>query len=107
MFPYSAVQFAAYEQFKVYFIKPGESDLTASTRLLAGALAGITSVTVTYPLDLVRTRLAVQTDSKNLKYKGISDAFVLIVRNEGSLALFKGIGPTIAVKYLFYIFKYD
>lgn len=29
-------------------------------RLLGGGLAGITAATITYPLDLVRTRLAAQ-----------------------------------------------
>jgi solute carrier family 25 phosphate transporter 23/24/25/41 len=30
------------------------------TRLVAGGAAGITAATLTYPLDLVRTRLAAQ-----------------------------------------------
>ena len=32
-------------------------------RLLGGALAGITAASITYPLDLVRTRLAAQVIS--------------------------------------------
>jgi len=94
MFPYSAVQFAAYEQFKKAMIKPGHDDLTPATRLGAGAAAGITSVTVTYPLDLIRTRLSVQT-SQNFKYNGIANCAIVIVRSEGLLALYKGVFPTV------------
>ncbi|KAG9018803.1 hypothetical protein FRB90_009454 [Tulasnella sp. 427] len=57
--PYSAVQFTAYEQLKKFFTKNGTRELDTLTRLTAGALAGITSVTTTYPLDLVRARLSI------------------------------------------------
>ncbi|KAJ9076936.1 hypothetical protein DSO57_1021519 [Entomophthora muscae] len=59
--PYSAVQFAAYEHFKNILLAPGAKDLDTPRRLTAGALAGITSVICTYPLDIVRTRLSVQS----------------------------------------------
>lgn len=36
---------------------------------VAGGLAGITAASVTYPLDLVRTRLAAQVVSFGLKEK--------------------------------------
>lgn len=36
------------------------------TRLLAGGGAGITAASLTYPLDLVRTRLAAQVSLSNL-----------------------------------------
>jgi len=94
MFPYSAVQFASYERFKTALIKQGEDDLTVWTRLFAGAAAGITSVTVTYPLDLIRTRLSVQT-AENWKYNGIVNCAIVIARTEGPLALYKGINPTV------------
>ncbi|OSX66216.1 hypothetical protein POSPLADRAFT_1177643 [Postia placenta MAD-698-R-SB12] len=61
--PYSAVQFTTYEQLKKYFTNYGATPLDTPTRLTAGALAGITSVCATYPLDLVRSRLSIATAS--------------------------------------------
>jgi len=92
--PYSAAQFAAFEKFKKLLTKPGEKDLTPLNRLNAGAMAGIVSVVVTYPLDLIRTRLSVQSPTQ-IKYKGIAHAWKMIVREEGFFALFKGLVPTV------------
>ncbi|KAG8901749.1 hypothetical protein FRB99_005118 [Tulasnella sp. 403] len=61
--PYSAVQFTSYEQLKKLFTKNGTKELDTITRLTAGALAGITSVCSTYPLDLVRARLSIVSAS--------------------------------------------
>ncbi|KAF8844745.1 mitochondrial carrier [Paxillus ammoniavirescens] len=61
--PYSAVQFTTYEQLKRLFTRNGSKELDTLTRLVSGALAGITSVCSTYPLDLVRSRLSIATAS--------------------------------------------
>jgi len=61
--PYSAVQFTTYEQLKKWFTRHGTRELDTPTRLVSGALAGITSVCSTYPLDLVRSRLSIATAS--------------------------------------------
>ncbi|CAL1707046.1 unnamed protein product [Somion occarium] len=61
--PYSAVQFTTYEQLKKWFTNHGATPLDTPTRLVSGALAGITSVCTTYPLDLVRSRLSIATAS--------------------------------------------
>ncbi|KAI0302551.1 mitochondrial carrier [Russula brevipes] len=61
--PYSAVQFTTYEQLKKFFTANGKKQLDTPTRLASGALAGITSVCTTYPLDLVRSRLSIATAS--------------------------------------------
>ncbi|EGO00245.1 hypothetical protein SERLA73DRAFT_180723 [Serpula lacrymans var. lacrymans S7.3] len=61
--PYSAVQFTTYEQLKKWFATFGSKELDTPKRLASGALAGITSVCSTYPLDLVRSRLSIATAS--------------------------------------------
>ncbi|KAG8929452.1 hypothetical protein FRC02_005575 [Tulasnella sp. 418] len=61
--PYSAVQFTTYETLKKLFSHNGKKELDTITRLTAGALAGITSVCSTYPLDLVRARLSIVSAS--------------------------------------------
>ncbi|KAG1337815.1 putative Mitochondrial thiamine diphosphate carrier 2 [Cocos nucifera] len=65
--PYSSISFYAYEHYKhLLQLIPGldrhRDYMTADVcvRLLGGALAGITAASTTYPLDLVRTRLAAQ-----------------------------------------------
>lgn len=103
--PYSAVQFGSYNFYK-RFIEPAPGvDLNPIRRLFCGALAGITSVTVTYPLDIVRTRLSIQSASfaelghrsGSEKLPGMFETMVLMYRNEGGfLALYRGIIPTVA-----------
>jgi len=96
--PYSAVQFASFEFFKRILLKNRGVDLkrgqlTTRERFLAGASAGICSVTCTYPLDLVRTRLSLINDSKE---KTIFGSFKKIYTFEGGIpALYKGIIPTL------------
>ncbi|TKY63494.1 envelope ADP,ATP carrier protein [Spatholobus suberectus] len=67
--PYSAVQLFAYEIYKKIF-KGKDGELSVVGRLVAGAFAGMTSTIITYPLDVLRLRLAVepgyQTMSKRL-----------------------------------------
>lgn len=105
--PYSAVQFAAYEKFAT-LIRGDNDDLTPVGRLTAGGLAGLTSVTVTYPLDLVRTRLSCQSPTE-MKYQGIVDSFRVIYKEEGAFAFYKGINatligvaPYVGLNFMFY-----
>ncbi|KAL9962186.1 hypothetical protein ACROYT_G031267 [Oculina patagonica] len=97
--PYTAVQFAAYEEFKKLLKIPEDTrEQHPIMRLTAGAMAGIVSSTVTYPLDLIRTRLAVQGEGSERRYRNIRHACVTIVREEGGLfsgALFRGLGPSL------------
>lgn len=91
--PYSAVKFAAFEKYKPYFANR-DGELSNVRRLVAGALAGITAVAATYPLDVLRTRFAVQ-DPKNPTYTGIIQAFKRIISEEGFGALYTGFATTI------------
>ena len=93
VYPYAAVQFLSYEQYKK-FTRPYFSQYGHVNKLVSGSMAGITAVLCTYPLDLVRTRLAFQVDK--VHYKGIAHALATIIRSEGGLlALYKGLLPTI------------
>ncbi|KAF4513269.1 hypothetical protein G6O67_000559 [Ophiocordyceps sinensis] len=60
IFPYAGIKFLAYEQIRAVLI-PGKEYETPLRRLLSGSLAGVTSVFFTYPLEVVRVRLAFET----------------------------------------------
>ncbi|GLA55501.1 hypothetical protein AnigIFM63604_002149 [Aspergillus niger] len=103
--PYSAVQFGSYNFYKKFAESSPNAELSAMQRLLCGAAAGITSVTFTYPLDIVRTRLSIQSASfEALSHRGVGEqlpgmftTMVLIYRNEGGIVgLYRGIIPTVA-----------
>lgn len=111
--PYSSISFYAYERYKNLLQmlpgleKNGGFGADVGVRLLGGGLSGITAASVTYPLDLVRTRLAAQTNTAY--YRGISHALYAICRDEGVRGLYKGlgatllgVGPSIAVSFSVY-----
>ncbi|KAK2609346.1 hypothetical protein QQS21_002127 [Conoideocrella luteorostrata] len=102
--PYSAVQFSSYNFYKrnIFESYPGQ-DLAPLTRLVCGGIAGITSVFFTYPLDIVRTRLSIQTASfselgqKPRKMPGMWATMTQMYKTEGGMAaLYRGIIPTVA-----------
>ncbi|KIW11506.1 hypothetical protein PV08_10807 [Exophiala spinifera] len=101
--PYSAVQFGAYNAYKRFFESTPGADLDPIRRLICGGLAGITSVTFTYPLDIVRTRLSIQSASfaalgkHEGKLPGMWQTMINMYKNEGGvLGLYRGIIPTVA-----------
>ena len=57
---------------------------------MAGSLAGITAQFLTYPLDLARAQMAVTDKNTSLR-----EIFVKIYQNEGIIAFYRGITPTI------------
>ena len=60
IFPYAGIKFLVYEQIRAGLI-PDRTKETAFRRLLSGSLAGVTSVFFTYPLEIIRVRLAFET----------------------------------------------
>lgn len=92
VFPSSAIQFSSYGALKSYLY--GDRSLTATDRLVAGALAGAVAQTLTYPLDLVRARLSV--DMAGRYRSGILGTLVEVVREGGPRALYRGLGPSLA-----------
>ncbi|CAN4086778.1 unnamed protein product [Withania somnifera] len=70
------------------------------TMLLAGGLAGAVSWISCYPLDVIKTRLQVQSQSKSAEYRGIVDCFRQSVRKEGHSVLWRGVGTTVGRAFL-------
>lgn len=61
---------------------------------MAGSLAGMVATIVTYPTDVIKTRLIVQNRLEP-SYEGILHAFYKIYHQEGLRALYRGVSPAI------------
>jgi solute carrier family 25 thiamine pyrophosphate transporter 19 len=66
---------------------------SAAKSFVAGAVAGTAATTVTYPLDLLRTRFAAQGTER--VYEGLLQSIRDIKRNEGLGGYFRGLGAGI------------
>lgn len=94
IFPYAAIQFTAFE-----FYKTNLGGLFGSNshidKFVAGSAAGVTAVTLTYPLDTIRARLAFQVTGEHI-YSGIVHAASTMFKEEGGpKALYRGFIPTV------------
>ncbi|TKA21835.1 Mitochondrial thiamine pyrophosphate carrier 1 [Salinomyces thailandicus] len=107
---YGAVQFLAYRscnqaieelEKKAKVRVPG-----AAKSFVAGAAAGTAATTVTYPLDLLRTRFAAQGTEK--VYEGLLASIRDISRHEGPAGFFRGlsagVGQIVPYMGLFFAF---
>jgi len=96
LFPYNAVQFATFTKLKVIMADPNTGKISPLNSLLAGSVGGISATVVTYPTDMVKTRLTVaHSDPAKSKYKGMVHAFKLIAQEEGFLAFYKGMSTSV------------
>ncbi|KAG4440901.1 hypothetical protein IFR05_003591 [Cadophora sp. M221] len=66
----------------------------------AGAVAGVSEILVMYPLDVVKTRIQLQSGTAvgEDAYSGMMDCFRKIVRNEGVSRLYRGIEAPILME---------
>jgi len=90
--PQKALDFFAFDAFK-NLLGGVNGDPGILRTFAAAGLAGATSNVALYPLEVVRSRLTVDSAGK---YKGVLDAFQKIARNEGVCGLYRGVGPSVA-----------
>ncbi|OQR70831.1 mitochondrial thiamine pyrophosphate carrier-like [Tropilaelaps mercedesae] len=82
---YGGVQFYGFEYAK-NSLYPDKNDLMSN--FICGAIGGGTAMSVTHPLDVLRTRLVAQGEPRT--YSGIFNAIATMQRREGFGAFYKG-----------------
>ncbi|CAI0543802.1 unnamed protein product [Linum tenue] len=119
--PYAALHFMTYEQYRRWIILSfPDVGRGPVLDLVAGSFAGGTAVLFTYPLDLVRTKLAYQVvgaPTMNIRgavgseqmYRGIVDCFSKTLKESGARGLYRGVAPSLygifpyaGLKFYFY-----
>ena len=90
--PETATKFVAFDILKRRLAKdPGNA--TVGERFAAGGLAGAAAQTLVYPLEIVKTRMAVSPPGGN--YTSIYGTAASIVSGEGPGGLFRGLAPSL------------
>jgi solute carrier family 25 phosphate transporter 23/24/25/41 len=90
--PETALRFFAYEKAKGFLKGDKPSNLKAHEKLLAGSTAGVIAQTTIYPMEVLKTRLAL---GRTGQYGGMSDCFRQIIRNEGWVGFYRGLTPSL------------
>lgn len=67
--------------------------------ITAGGLAGISAALLTYPLEVLETRLIAQ-NCREPTYRGVVHTISKIHQNEGLMALYRGFSLTVLGKTL-------
>ncbi|CAK1551724.1 unnamed protein product [Leptosia nina] len=101
--------FGGYEGTRELLAKPGQSkeDIGFLKTMVAGAVGGCVLWTVIFPSDVIKSRIQISNKKQKFLTVGMD-----IVRNEGALALFNGLKPTLvrtipATAVLFVIYEYS
>lgn len=74
--------------------------ITALQQVIPASVGALTTSLVVTPLDVVKVRLQAQTKTAGRlpgKLDGTWDALIKIIRNEGILSLWSGLGPTLVL----------
>ena len=101
IFPAKAVVFSTNDMYQSMFRKllqtPYDQKLPSMYAFIAGGFAGMTATACTYPLDFARGRISgkLATSANQKEYKGIIRTVLITGKDEGFLALYKGVTPTL------------
>ncbi|TYI79779.1 hypothetical protein E1A91_D05G044900v1 [Gossypium mustelinum] len=110
--PYAGLKFYIYEVLKLHV--PEEHQKSIAMHLSCGAVAGLFGQTFTYPLDVVRRQMQVEslqcsTIQGGTRYRNTLDGLTTIARNQGWRQLFAGMSinyikmvPSVAVGFASY-----
>lgn len=89
--PSKAIELFTYDTVKKRLTPKDGSKPPVPISSVAGSSAGIASCVLTYPLELVKTRITVQPNA----YRGVVHAFYRIIMEEGFPELYRGLLPSV------------
>lgn len=112
IFPFSSIEFFSMEFYKNKFIRGDENTSHVGSKkyiFLCSVLTAFNAITFTYPLDVVRTRIAANITDKCISETRFLRTLILLFKTQGIKGLYKGyylsfIGsmPFIAIKQSVY-----
>ncbi|XP_028132390.1 mitochondrial thiamine pyrophosphate carrier-like [Diabrotica virgifera virgifera] len=93
---YGMVQFSTFE----FLVKKGESldfgkKHSHLINFMSGGIAGSTATLLSFPFDVIRTRLVAQSEQKMIYKEGIIHSCEHILKNEKPSTLFRGLLPSL------------
>ena len=94
--PETAVKFAAFDALKqVVAVDPGNA--TTGERFVAGGVAGAAAQAAIYPLEIVKTRMALSSSVEHPRAAPttISGTFRSVLAESGARGLFRGLAPSL------------
>ncbi|KAF0715632.1 hypothetical protein As57867_003249, partial [Aphanomyces stellatus] len=100
--PFEGIQFGCYEYGKDYAVQhrwpqwrwpEAKTQLDTIDHFVLGSGSGALAQLFAYPFDTVKKRLQMQAKDGVVRYSGIGDCFVKIIRQEGTVGLYRGSLP--------------
>ena len=101
IFPAKGILFSTNDVYQEFFRKVAKTSKSEKLPLfytfISGGVAGMTACALTYPLDFAQGRISGKLASygNRKEYRGIIRTVLTTVKDEGVLALYKGVTPTI------------
>jgi solute carrier family 25 protein 42 len=93
--PYASITYMTFDRYQHFYTELLQRDTDSIVRLISGASAGATATAFTYPLDLMRARMATDCATNPRYAGGYTRAFQTVIAKEGFTTLYSGLRVTL------------
>ncbi|XBW36823.1 hypothetical protein QEN19_002402 [Hanseniaspora menglaensis] len=107
VFPYMSIQYFAFQSYKNHVLAGSKTEIETKDRLVAGFLSGVSCVIGTYPLDLLKSRMTIQTMASKEAKNATSVTKDIYLNEGGILAFYRGMWPTLVGVVPFVILNFS